>query len=122
MEICSYSHIEYHSQKMHNSHPSHCSLIIFNTCIRYHGILKVREEIKDELWNYRPNSPNAGELDVVLTTFSYFSSEKQDDRNFLRKFKFDYLIIDEVRHCFVSFSSISVYFFKLFLPFLTLFF
>jgi len=66
--------------------------------VKYHGTLKVREEIKDELRYYLPNNPNASELDVVLTTFSYFSSEKQDDRNFLRKFKFDYLIIDEA-HC-----------------------
>lgn len=37
-------------------------------------------------------------LDVVLTTFSYFSSEKTDDRSFLRKFRFDYMVVDEA-HC-----------------------
>ncbi len=34
-------------------------------------------------------------LDVVLTTYSYFSSENKTDRNFLRKFQFDYMIVDE---------------------------
>lgn len=35
-------------------------------------------------------------LDVVLTTFSYFSSDSnKGDRSFLRKFEFDYLVVDE---------------------------
>lgn len=54
-----------------------------------------RKEIKKKLRGYLPKQkgPSKGitELDVVLTTFSYFSSEKADDRNFLRKFDWNYV-------------------------------
>lgn len=65
-----------------------------------------RQEIKKTLREYLPKKkgPQKGlcELDVVLTTFSYFSSEKSDDRNFLRKFNWNYVSIDKVRcHPFV---------------------
>lgn len=68
--------------------------------IRYHGSMVEREELRKEMRRYMPGQPNSGRppLDVVLTTFSYFSSEKSDDRSFLRKFKFDYLVVDEA-HC-----------------------
>jgi len=56
-----------------------------------------RVEIQEKLRKCLPKSRNRMPLDVVLTTFSYFSSEKSDDRNFLRKFKFDYMVVDEVR-------------------------
>jgi SNF2 family DNA or RNA helicase len=70
--------------------------------IKYHGTMVERENLKDAMRKYLP-SRNGGPvahppLDVVLTTFSYFSSEKTDDRNFLRKFQFDYMVVDEA-HC-----------------------
>lgn len=70
--------------------------------IKYHGTMVERENLKDAMRKYLPNR-NGGPvadppLDVVLTTFSYFSSEKTDDRNFLRKFQFDYMVVDEA-HC-----------------------
>jgi hypothetical protein len=70
--------------------------------IKYHGSMAEREDIKDTMRKYlwkRDGGPVAhSPLDVVLTTFSYFSSEKTDDRKFLRKFHFDYMVIDEA-HC-----------------------
>ena len=43
------------------------------------------------------SSQDSGHLvpDIVLTTFSYFSNEKPDDRNFLKRFQFNYLVVDE---------------------------
>jgi SNF2 family DNA or RNA helicase len=54
-----------------------------------------REQIR-----YRLKKALSGQmpLDVILTTYSYFSGEKADDRNFLRKFHFEYMIVDEA-HC-----------------------
>jgi len=72
--------------------------------VKYHGSMVERDALKEELRKYLPSSsggarPNAyPPLDVVLTTFSYFSSEKTDDRQFLRKFNCDYLVVDEA-HC-----------------------
>lgn len=63
--------------------------------VMYHGSMAERREIKERLREYLPKKkgPNMGrtDLDVVLTTFSYFSSEKQDDRSFLRKFDWNYV-------------------------------
>lgn len=70
---------------------------VANSCFlhRYHGSMSERAEIKDRLREYLPKKKgtNKGrtDLDVVLTTFSYFSSEKQDDRHFLRKFEWNYV-------------------------------
>jgi hypothetical protein len=57
-----------------------------------------RQEIKSKLREYLPKKKGplrmgrfVNKLDVVLTTFSYFSSEKSDDRNFLRKFDWNYV-------------------------------
>ncbi|GMI00115.1 hypothetical protein TrVE_jg570 [Triparma verrucosa] len=64
--------------------------------VKYHGSLKEREELR---WRLKKSMGEGGErLDVVLTSFSYFSSEKSDDRNFLQKLKFTYMVIDEA-HC-----------------------
>lgn len=65
-----------------------------------------RKEIKDRLREYLPKKkgPNKGQtdLDVVLTTFSYFSSEKQDDRSFLRKFEWNYVsVLHSMSHYFL---------------------
>jgi len=67
--------------------------------VKYHGSLKERTEIQRELRNHLPGGTNQYDhIDVILTTFSYFSSEKDSDRSFLKKFKVDYLIVDEA-HC-----------------------
>jgi len=70
--------------------------------VKYHGSQKERRYLQDRLLRTRkPKSPGQKrlKLDVVLTTFSYFSSERGDDRNFLRKnFDFDYMVVDEA-HC-----------------------
>lgn len=71
--------------------------------VKYHGNLAEREEIRGELDRRFLSSRGAGvggscvpRLDAVLTTFSYFSSESnKGDRSFLRKFEFDYLVVDE---------------------------
>ena len=65
---------------------------------RYHGTLKERESLRDRLHQSLPGRPKRLPLDVVLTTMSYFQKEKSDDRSFLRKFDFDYMIVDE-GHC-----------------------
>ena len=64
-----------------------------------------REEIKTRLREYLPKKKGPlrmgrfrKKLDVILTTYSYFSSEKSDDRSFLRKFDWDYMVVDEA-HC-----------------------
>ena len=68
------------------------------TVIKYHGSQAERDEIQDRLRKSLSKSSSKASLDVVLTTFSYFSSERSDDRSFLRKFKFDYMVVDEA-HC-----------------------
>ncbi|EED86431.1 helicase-like protein [Thalassiosira pseudonana CCMP1335] len=63
--------------------------------VKYYGTQNERQEIQEDMRRWLPGSKVKDPLDVVLTTFSYFSSEKGDDRSFLRKFKFDYLVVDE---------------------------
>ena len=60
--------------------------------VKYHGSLAEREDLKQDM---RANYLGKGGLDIVLTTFSYFSKEKSDDRSFLKKFDFDYMVVDE---------------------------
>ena len=58
--------------------------------VKYHGSLSERETIRASF------NSIIGQVDAVLTTFSYFSSDSNKvDRNFLRKFQFDYLVVDE---------------------------
>ena len=58
--------------------------------VKYHGSLSEREMIRANF------NSIIGKVDAVLTTFSYFSSDSNKvDRNFLRKFQFDYLVVDE---------------------------
>jgi SWI/SNF-related matrix-associated actin-dependent regulator 1 of chromatin subfamily A len=68
--------------------------------IKYHGSMNERQEIKNQLRAYLPKTrgplkygSTQKRLDVVVTTYSYFSSEKSDDRSFLRKFEWDYVSI-----------------------------
>ena len=61
--------------------------------------MQEREDLRDEMrTKYLPSKSGKKareKLDVVLTTFSYFSKEKSDDRSFLRRFHFDYMVVDE---------------------------
>eukprot|EP00557_Chaetoceros_sp_GSL56_P008894 CAMPEP_0176504702 /NCGR_PEP_ID=MMETSP0200_2-20121128/16084_1 /TAXON_ID=947934 /ORGANISM="Chaetoceros sp., Strain GSL56" /LENGTH=1147 /DNA_ID=CAMNT_0017904171 /DNA_START=49 /DNA_END=3492 /DNA_ORIENTATION=+ len=73
--------------------------------IKYHGSQAERQEIRNDLREYMPKKKGTikigkfqKNLDAVLTTFSYFSSEKSDDRSFLRKFDWNYMVVDEA-HC-----------------------
>ena len=66
--------------------------------VKYHGSQDERQEIQSRLRKSFRTSRKQEPLDVVLTTFSYFSSEVADDRNFLRKLNFDYMVVDEA-HC-----------------------
>ncbi len=68
------------------------------TTRRYHGTMTERQELKERLRQYLPKKKQVSKrgnftktLDVVVTTYSYFSSEKSDDRSFLRKFEWDYV-------------------------------
>lgn len=58
----------------------------------YHGTQEERMNLRSELRKRQEGSPD---IDVILTTFSYFSNERNDDRKFLGKIKFDYMVVDE---------------------------
>ena len=67
--------------------------------------MKQRQELKSDLRKYLPKGKAsfgmnryAKPLDAIVTTFSYFSTEKGDDRSFLRKFDWNYMVVDEA-HC-----------------------
>jgi SWI/SNF-related matrix-associated actin-dependent regulator of chromatin subfamily A containing DEAD/H box 1 len=54
----------------------------------YHGSKDVRMDMQESL--------TVDDFDVILTTYTYFERDTcQDDRNFLRAFKFGYMILDE---------------------------
>ncbi|TMW62686.1 hypothetical protein Poli38472_005304 [Pythium oligandrum] len=56
--------------------------------IVYHGSKDVRFNLQDTL--------TSDDFDVLLTTYTYFERDTcQDDRNFLRSFRFGYMILDE---------------------------
>jgi SNF2 family DNA or RNA helicase len=59
---------------------------------KYHGTMDERALIRRSLRKRPKGSPD---VDVILTTFSYFSNERSDDREFLKKIKFDYMVVDE---------------------------
>ncbi|KAL3926939.1 MAG: hypothetical protein SGBAC_013278 [Bacillariaceae sp.] len=80
--------------------------------VKYHGSQAEREELKNELRQYLPNKKKTTEirnkkwqevaltdsqhqLDVILAPVTYFQKEKSEDRKFLNKFNFDYLVVDE---------------------------
>ena len=70
----------------------------FEVC-KYHGSMNERKELRIRLNRMlKSGGSSLGEdkfPDIVLTTFSYFSGEKSDDRSFLKKFNFCYLVVDE---------------------------
>lgn len=63
---------------------------------RYHGSQAEREQIQEELRQYLPtNNSKTKTLDVILVPVTYYQKEKSDDRKFLNKFRFNYLVVDE---------------------------
>jgi len=65
--------------------------------IKYHGSMAEREVIQDELQKHLPGRRQYPDdcLDALLVPVTYYQKEKSDDRRFLNKFKFDYLVVDE---------------------------
>jgi len=74
--------------------------------VKYHGTVDERAETKDRLrMLLKDKVGDLERLDVVLTTYSYFSSEKSDDRVFLKKIQWNYVSI------FCSFNfTVDLYF------------
>lgn len=63
--------------------------------VSYHGTMNERAELRYDL----KRDIRAGRVDVVLSTFTIFERESgKDDRSFLYKQNFEYLIVDEA-HC-----------------------
>jgi SWI/SNF-related matrix-associated actin-dependent regulator of chromatin subfamily A containing DEAD/H box 1 len=65
--------------------------------IKYHGSMAEREMIQDELHNHLPGRRTYPKqcLDALIVPVTYYQKEKSDDRKFLNKFHFDYLVVDE---------------------------
>lgn len=57
--------------------------------VKYHGTLEERYSIQQELQRCK------GSVDVVLASVSYMQKENSEDRSFLRKFRYNYLVVDE---------------------------
>jgi SWI/SNF-related matrix-associated actin-dependent regulator 1 of chromatin subfamily A len=69
--------------------------------VKYHGSKKEREQLQEELRVHLPRKVPQGKRrfvdppDVILAPITYFQLEKSDDRSFLRKFRYGYLVVDE---------------------------
>jgi SWI/SNF-related matrix-associated actin-dependent regulator 1 of chromatin subfamily A len=70
--------------------------------VTYHGTQDYRAELRYDL----KKDLGAGNVDVMLSTFNIFERDSsRDDRNFLYKMKFEYLIIDEAHILKVNTSA-----------------
>ena len=65
--------------------------------IKYHGSMAEREVLQDELQDHFPGRRRYPQrrLDALLVPVTYYQKESSDDRRFLNKFRFDYLVVDE---------------------------
>lgn len=66
--------------------------------VKYYGTQAEREEIQDQLRCHLPGARRPADqaaIDVIIVPVTYYSNENPSDRNFLRKFRFNYLICDE---------------------------
>ena len=63
----------------------------------YHGSMEERLELQRNLRPYLPKhrDPSIPMVDVILTSITYFQKESSDDRDFLRSFQWDYMVVDE---------------------------
>jgi len=71
--------------------------------IKYHGSLKEREAMKEDLREHLPkyrseHSMPRTPLDVIVASVSYFQKENSPDRKFLSNFNYDYLVVDEAHN------------------------
>lgn len=64
----------------------------------------MKYDLERRLPRRKKDAQVTGDVDVLLTTFSYFSGNKADDRAFLRRFDFDYMVVDEA-HCLKNAAS-----------------
>jgi len=64
--------------------------------IKFHGTVKERQELRQTLRPYIPDGVYKGQcIDAIVCPVTYFQKEKSDERSFLMKFKYDYLVCDE---------------------------
>ena len=65
--------------------------------VKYHGNMNERQDIQTHLRKYLPGNQrtNSDQLDIIIAPVTYFQQEKSDDRYFLKKFQYDYMIVDE---------------------------
>ena len=75
--------------------------------VKYHGSMNERTELQSRLKPYLANRTKSlngnssalnsllAPLDVIIAPVTYFQQEKSDDRHFLKKFTYEYLIVDE---------------------------
>ena len=64
--------------------------------VKYHGSMNERLDVQERLRKYLPGSQRGSDqLDVIIAPVTYFQQEKSDDRYFLKKFQYDYMIVDE---------------------------
>lgn len=63
--------------------------------MKYHGSMEERLELQRTLRPYLPKHRDLSYpmIDVILTSITYFQKETSDDRDFLRRFQFDYMVI-----------------------------
>ena len=67
----------------------------------YYGSMREREDMRQDI----RSGIRSGDVDVVLSTYTIFEREaSKDDRAFLRKIDFDYMILDEA-HCLKNSES-----------------
>jgi SWI/SNF-related matrix-associated actin-dependent regulator 1 of chromatin subfamily A len=69
--------------------------------LKYHGSQAERQEQQEQLRPHLAGREASRRhlgiepIDVILAPITYFQKEKSDDRSFLRKFNYDYLVVDE---------------------------
>ena len=65
--------------------------------VQYYGSMEERENLQRRLRPYteKQRDPAKPMVDVILAPITYFEKESSTDRDFLRKFQFEYLIVDE---------------------------
>jgi len=71
--------------------------------IKYHGSQQEREALKEDLREHLPKYSSKHvakrtQLDVIVSSVSYFQKENSPDRKFLSNFKYDYLVVDEAHN------------------------
>lgn len=74
--------------------------------VKYHGTLQERQDMQKDMMLRIPNSKAVdgkkkarpsidNNIDIVLASVTYFQKEQSDDRSFLRRFRYEYVVVDE---------------------------